>query len=156
MTGGEPLCQADFLRDLLPDIRALGHKIYLETNGTLPQELEKIIDDIDIIAMDIKLPSSTRGVPLWAEHEDFLKVALKKEVFVKMVVTAETEPEDILRARTIIRKANPRIPVILQPNWPDGCTTLLDKMLSFKREFVLYGIHDVMILPQAHKAAGIK
>ncbi|MFH0940382.1 MAG: 7-carboxy-7-deazaguanine synthase QueE [Candidatus Omnitrophota bacterium] len=156
LTGGEPLCQADFLKDLLPGIRALGHKIYLETNGTLPQELEKIIDDVDIIAMDIKLPSSTKGVPLWAEHEDFLKAALKKEVFVKMVVTSETEPEDILRARTIIRKANSRIPVILQPNWSDGCTTLLDKMLSFKREFILYGIHDVRILPQAHKAAGIK
>jgi organic radical activating enzyme len=156
LTGGEPLCQADFLKDLLPDIRALRHKVYLETNGTLPRELQKIIDDVDIIAMDIKLPSSTQGVPLWEEHEDFLKTALKKEVFVKMVVTAETQDNDILRARTIIRKTNPCIPVVLQPNWPDGCMALLDKMMSFKRELVLYGIHDVRILPQAHKVAGIK
>ena len=156
LTGGEPLCQADFLKDLLQDMRALRCKIYLETNGTLPLELRKIIDDVDIIAMDIKLPSSTQGVSLWAEHEDFLKTALEKEVFVKMVVTSETEPGDILRARTIIRKANPCIPVILQPNWPDGCMTLLDKMVSFKRELVLYGIHDVRILPQAHKVVGIK
>jgi len=156
LTGGEPLCQADFLKVLLPDICALRHKVYLETNGTLPQELQKIIDDVDIIAMDIKLPSSTQGVSFWAEHEDFLKAALKKEVFVKMVVTAETEPGDILMARTLIRKANPCISVILQPSWSDNCTTLSDKMLSFKREFVLYGIHDVRILPQAHKVAGIK
>ena len=156
LTGGEPLCQADFLKDLLPDIRSLQHKVYLETNGTLPNELQKIIDDVDIIAMDIKLPSSTRGASLWQEHEDFLKTALKKEVFVKIVITSETDPGDIFRARTIIRKLDPCVPVILQPNWSDGCMTLLDKMMSFKRDLVLYGIHDVRILPQAHKVAGIK
>lgn len=156
LTGGEPLCQADFLKDLLPGIRALGHKVYLETNGTLPRELQKIIDDIDIIAMDIKLPSSTKGCALWPEHEDFLKAALKKEVFVKMVVTSETEIADIFRARAIIREADPCIPVILQPNWTDGCATLSDKMIFFKKEIISHGIRDVRILPQAHKAAGIK
>ena len=156
LTGGEPLCQADFLKDLLPRTRALQHKIYLETNGALPQELQKIIDGVDIIAMDMKLPSSTRGSSQWPQHEGFLKVALKKGVFIKMVITKETELEDIFRARAIIRKANPCISVVLQPDWHDGCATLLDKMVSFKRELVLYGIHDVRILPQAHKVAGIK
>ena len=156
LTGGEPLCQADFLKDLLPDLRASRCKIYLETNGTLPQELQKIIDDVDIIAMDIKLPSSTQGVSLWAEHEDFLKVALKKEVFVKMVITPETDHGDIVQARAIIKNTDPCIPVVLQPSWPDNCAKLSEKMVSFERELVSSGIRDVRILPQAHKVAGIK
>ena len=36
LTGGEPLLQTDFLREFLP---LTNKKIYLETNGTLPEKL---------------------------------------------------------------------------------------------------------------------
>jgi len=48
-------------------------KLYLETNGTLPHELSMIIDLVDIVAMDFKLPSSTGGKAYWREHADFLR-----------------------------------------------------------------------------------
>ena len=60
-------------------------KSYLETNGTLPGELLKIIELIDIIAMDFKLPSSTGGKAYWHEHQEFLKLAMKSKVFWKRV-----------------------------------------------------------------------
>ncbi len=156
LTGGEPLLQADFLKRFLDGMNGFRPKVYLETNGTLVSGLGKILEHIDIISMDFKLPSACACEPLWPLHEDFLKMASKKEVFVKMVVTQKTEEDDILSARSIIRKVKPDVPVVLQPDWSEAGPSLLEKLLSFKRDLVLYGIRDVRILPQAHKLIGIK
>ncbi|MDR1626809.1 MAG: anaerobic ribonucleoside-triphosphate reductase activating protein [Spirochaetia bacterium] len=51
VSGGEPLLQAG-LPELLREIRALGYKIKIDTNGSLPHVLENL--DADYIAMDIK------------------------------------------------------------------------------------------------------
>lgn len=74
LTGGEPLLQVDFLEELIPVLKNLGLKIYLETNGTLPEALEKIVDSVDYIAMDIKFPSAT-GKDLFSEHNKFLQIS---------------------------------------------------------------------------------
>ena len=55
---------ADFLSEFLPMLTDL--KVYLETNGVLPDELRKIAPGVDIISMDIKIESST-GQPLQFE-----------------------------------------------------------------------------------------
>src|SRR5438876_3429225 len=59
LTGGEPLLHARFLEGWLPEVRALGLGVYLETNGLLPEHLERVLPQIDIIGMDVKLPSAT-------------------------------------------------------------------------------------------------
>src|SRR5262249_16392481 len=74
LNGGEPLLQADEIKKLIPYFKKNKMHTYLDTNGTLPAELKKVIDGVDIIAMDIKLPSSTKEKPFWKEHEDFLKI----------------------------------------------------------------------------------
>ncbi|MGM9562972.1 MAG: anaerobic ribonucleoside-triphosphate reductase activating protein [Faecousia sp.] len=55
ITGGEPLLSAG-LEDLLREIRSLGYKIKLDTNGSFPRRLEQLISDglVDYVAMDIK------------------------------------------------------------------------------------------------------
>ena len=55
VTGGEPLLQGD-LEEFLENIRALGFGVKLDTNGSQPQHLEKLLQKglIDYIAMDIK------------------------------------------------------------------------------------------------------
>lgn len=156
LTGGEPLLQVDFLKEFLGVLQGRDYKIYLETNGILTEALSKIIDSIDIVSMDFKLPSTAKAGIFWKEHEDFLKMALKKEVFVKIVVTRETTREDILKARGIIADISPDIPLILQPHMEDMSGGLIEKMASFKSDLVLSGICDVRILPQMHKLAGIR
>ena len=69
-------CRKIFLKDFCHALHREGKKIYLDTNGTLPDALAEIIKDIDIIAMDIKLPSSTQQQAFWAEHKEFLKIAI--------------------------------------------------------------------------------
>lgn len=55
VTGGEPTLQAD-LEHFLEKVRELGYKIKLDTNGTRPDVLKRIIENglVDRVAMDIK------------------------------------------------------------------------------------------------------
>jgi len=55
ITGGEPLLQAG-LEDFLLKVKGLGYLVKLDTNGSFPQRLEKILESktVDYLAMDIK------------------------------------------------------------------------------------------------------
>lgn len=55
ITGGEPTIQPD-LPDFIGRIRELGYKVKLDTNGTNPEMLLRMIEDklVDYLAMDIK------------------------------------------------------------------------------------------------------
>ncbi len=55
ITGGEPLLQAG-LEGFLLKVKGLGYLAKLDTNGSFPQRLEKILESktVDYIAMDIK------------------------------------------------------------------------------------------------------
>ena len=55
ITGGEPLLHAD-MADFLRQIRALGFKVKLDTNGSFPDRLDELIGEglVDRVAMDIK------------------------------------------------------------------------------------------------------
>ena len=55
VTGGEPLLQPD-LADFLRNVRDLGYAIKLDTNGSLPERLERLLalGLVDYVAMDVK------------------------------------------------------------------------------------------------------
>lgn len=57
ITGGEPTLQSG-LYDFIKDIKSLNFAVKLDTNGTNPETLDKLIKDnlLDYIAMDIKAP----------------------------------------------------------------------------------------------------
>ena len=55
ISGGEPTCNKD-LKDFIKEIKALGYKVKLDTNGTNPFVVKELIDEklIDYVAMDLK------------------------------------------------------------------------------------------------------
>lgn len=71
LTGGEPLLHADYIQALAKGLAGTQRGIFLETNGTLPEELLKVLNDIAIISMDIKLKSSTGTETPWEVQENF-------------------------------------------------------------------------------------
>jgi 7-carboxy-7-deazaguanine synthase len=150
ITGGEPLEQAEFLKGFCRDLQWQKKTVYLDTNGTLPNALEGLINDIDIIAMDIKLPSSSREGEFWKEHQEFLKIAARKEVFIKTVVSKETLEEDIIKAAKLVSKVDPRILFILQPNHFQIKNGLVKKCVGWQKSCAKI-LKDVRILPQMHK-----
>lgn len=157
ITGGEPLLQADFLAEFLPQLKKIHKKIYLETNGTLPNGLVKVIDYADIVAMDFKLPSSTGLRDFWEAHKTFLNTAKSRAVFVKAVVTADTSDADIKKMRDIIAEIGSSIALVLQPVTPVNGAKEIDKgaMANFKR-LCSAKLETVKIIPQLHKMAGIR
>ena len=159
LTGGEPLLYVGFLKEFLKLLKKEHFKSYLETNGILPKELAEVIEMIDIIAMDFKLPSSTGEKAYWKEHRQFLSIAMRKKVFVKAVVTQNTTYEDIEKAIRLMRRINEKVPFILQPATPVKSG---DKMVANKRllEFLDIAsrnyLENIRVIPQIHKMLNVK
>lgn len=150
LTGGEPLLHKDFIRALLPLLKKAKLPVYLDTNGTLPAALKETIDGIDTVAMDIKLPSSTKQKSYWKEHEQFLKIARRKDVFIKTVVTSDTDIKDIEKAARLTAKIDPKIVFILQPNTYELQNGVVKKCLEF-HDYCLKYLPNARVLPQTHK-----
>jgi 7-carboxy-7-deazaguanine synthase len=150
-TGGEPLCQAEALAGLIPLVRG---RVYLETNGTLPDELALVLPHVDIISMDIKLPS-TAGRAYWQEHGKFLRLAAGRDVFVKIVVTGQTEGWEFRQAVELVAAVDTAIQVVIQPVSPVNQVTGIapEAVLRLQAE-ALERLGDVRVIPQTHKFMG--
>jgi 7-carboxy-7-deazaguanine synthase len=154
ITGGEPLMQADFVRELSQKLQAKNRKVYLETNGALPDAFKKVIDFVDIVSMDFKLPSAAGGKALWREHGEFLKAACQKEVFVKAVIGPTTQVGDIFETIKLIKAVKHDVLLVLQPQHPHE-EALKTKLMFYKMLCQLHGL-NVRILGQLHKKMGIR
>ncbi|MEO0162631.1 MAG: 7-carboxy-7-deazaguanine synthase QueE [candidate division WOR-3 bacterium] len=146
LTGGEPLLQPLFLLDLCNELKKMDKLIYLETNGTLPGAFEMVADKIDIIALDFKIPTATGRPAMWKKHEEMLKRAAKKEVFVKIVINENFIPRELDQVVSIIEKVNDNIPLVIQPVFNRRIPNLLDIQKK-----ALERLNDVRIIPQVHK-----
>ena len=145
-TGGEPLLELDFLKEFLSEYKSkLNKKIYLETNGTLYKNLAQIIDYIDIISMDIKLESATGQKNLFFENEEFLKIAQKKETFIKAVFDENISDDEIEKVAYLAKKYNTLL--ILQPKMPINKGLDLDNIYNkFYKKY-----KNIRLIPQVHK-----
>jgi 7-carboxy-7-deazaguanine synthase len=152
VTGGEPLLWTDELKVLLPLIKEKGLAIYLETNGTLPDQLLQILPMVDVISMDIKLPFEHKN--FWDVHETFLRYCTK-EVFVKLVVNQNTPFKDLQQACDLIASVDPAILTILQPVTPvQGIQSPKPKQLLEWQSLLLEKLSNVRVIPQTHVFIG--
>lgn len=157
LTGGEPLLHARFLEQWLPDVRMLGLRVFLETNGLLPDHLRRITGLVDYISMDIKAPTATGKDPetTWRLHRAFLETACNSpaQVYAKFVVTPATTDPELDAAIALIRQTGAEIPLILQPVTPFGCETRPTepaRLLSLQAR-ASRALSDVRVIPQTHK-----
>lgn len=156
LTGGEPLLRWRFIRALAPLLRKAGLRLHLETNGVLHAELARVAPLLDVIAMDIKLPSSGARKGLWAEHRKFLSVAPEK-TFVKVVVVSETRLAEIERAVRLAAAVNAAAPFFIQPATPRrGVKPPAAAFLREARRLAEARLRSVQVLPQQHPIWGVK
>jgi len=161
LTGGEPLLFADFLFDFLKLFRSYRkNPVYLETNGILHDALNSIVDMVDIVAMDFKLPSSTKAEDdVWSLHEKFARIAEKKELIAKAVITGDTTMDDIKHMGAILKQLRSTPDIVLQPVTSEDVSVKEaddEMLLYFKKYLEKETQMNVMILGQLHKCLGIK
>jgi len=161
LTGGEPLLHADLLVELLPMVGDLGLGAYLETNGTLANELVRVLPHLDVVCMDIKLPSCTKQAPMWGSHERFLLGLASVDDptrldFAKCVVTADCDPSEVEQAARLIKGVNAEMALVLQPVTPvrsgieaPSPAQMLDLQAVAKRHLA-----KVRVIPQVHRLGG--
>lgn len=152
LTGGEPLIQADFIRELNVE-----HPLYLETNSGFPDEARKLEDIISVASCDIKLPehvsTGNYDVLLKNELETIAIFNESVETFVKIVVLPETTKGSLSQAVNGIASIDPGIPLILQPvtSRIRMDTGQLFELMDFAGE----KIKNVRVIPQTHKMTGV-
>lgn len=147
LTGGEPLLHCEFLQEFLPLLKNKT-KIYLETNATLSENLQKVKNLIDIISADIKLPTST-GFDSFDLHRKFFEKCNGIETFAKIVFDKNITEEEIITCSNIGKEYN--IELVLQPKMVEDkmtvnsefCTAILDK---FTQKY-----KNTRLIPQVHK-----
>ena len=78
VTGGEPCFHAD-LPEFLLQIKDLGFKVKLDSNGSFPEMLEKVLDRglVDFVAMDIKAS--------WENYDTLCGTVVEKETITKSI-----------------------------------------------------------------------
>ena len=155
LTGGEPLAQVEFARGIAQGLKRKGFAVLLETNGSLPDALSEVIPFVDIVSMDVKLPSAAKGPNLVAQHELFLRRAVSAEVYVKAVVTSSTSTDELLEAARMVQAVDPAIPLVLQPVSPlSGVVSpSAAQLLEWQAQCAGY-LRSVRVIPQCHNIIG--
>ena len=151
ITGGEPLLQADFLAAFLPEARK---------RLDLPEEFAKVVEWIDHVLMDIKLPSVTGEPESWAMHRDFLELIESEETgaTIKLVVGADTSNDDLAQAAKIIRASGSLAAVVLQPMTAASKTNRVPtagQVLAWQSQMAVALGRSVRVIPQCHKMMGL-
>ena len=155
LTGGAPLLQVQYLRELLPHLCGEDRSIYLETAGDLPKPLKSIIEWIDMVAMDVKLESVTHEANTFPAHWQFLKICRDwdVEVFTKLVLSAETDDGELMQAVKGIKKAGgENTLVVLQPMTRAERTAAVpsgDQLFRWQDK-VAKVLPNVRVIPQTH------
>lgn len=114
ISGGEPLLQKDII-DYLISINDLGYKIKIDTNGTMPEKLKKVIemDLVDYVGMDIKAPLDkydiiSKNFSLNEKITESINILLNSNIEYEFRTTfcEELNQNDILEISQMIRGAN--------------------------------------------------
>ena len=156
LTGGEPLLHWRFIKALAPALKKAGLAVHLETNGVLYRELAQVRRCCDVIAADIKLPSSTGQRAAWKAHASFLAAAPEK-TFVKTVVTSRTKMAELQKAVSLTAAVRPGMPFFIQPATARrGVRPPSEKFLREACCLAALKLSRVKLLAQQHPLWGIK
>ena len=75
VTGGEPLIQSD-IEPFLRQIKEMGYAVKLDTNGSFPDKLKRLVDEklVDYVALDIKNSQESYGKTIGIRDYDIRNI----------------------------------------------------------------------------------
>ena len=158
-TGGEPSLYPDFISEVSKNFDL---NIMLETNGTLPDNID-LIDKLDIVSLDIKLPEHFDGdfdeeILLNEIKSVNLLMSKSINVYCKVVILPSTKIKSFKEvveklSENISNKSN--LKIIIQPSSPLGEWKNINYRL-FEFSEVVGQYFEVSTIPQIHKILDIE
>jgi len=96
ISGGEPTVQGD-LPQFIREIRHLGLKIKLDTNGSQPDVLRQLLDEdlLDCVAMDVKAPLDLYGAVV-GQYADIVALQTSMELITNSDVPCDFRTPEVL------------------------------------------------------------
>jgi organic radical activating enzyme len=156
ITGGEPLLHPGFVLATASKLKKEKYSLYLETNGTLPNELSKVEHYFDYFSIDIKLPADCGRKEWWHESAECLRIAGNRAL-AKIVVTSSTPFIEIQKAIETAVSVLPKITIVLQPaSSPDMPIAVSSSRLKKILKYALNVHTNVRMIPQMHRILGWK
>ena len=179
LTGGEPLMWPGFVRALAGMIGE--RRLHLETAGAHPESLRRVLDCVDHVSLDLKLPAdmgevqeldgagferSPRSAEEWREaRRACLALVAGRDACAKLVVSGglpggvargAEHVEDYVELLEDHARLAPRVPLFLQPATPVGGVPAapLELIRALAEEALDLGL-AVRVLPQMHRVLGI-
>jgi pyruvate formate lyase activating enzyme len=107
ISGGEPTLQQG-LPDFIERVRGMGYRIKLDTNGTNPDIVEKLLPSLNYVAMDIKAPPGDYGkvvsydmdeTPIWKTADLLMGSRIDYEFRTTFMPLLETEDIEAIAKR---------------------------------------------------------
>ncbi len=180
VTGGEPLMWPEFVVELA---RLVGpRRVHLETAGAHPKALALVLDAVDHVSLDLKLPAdldepvelalsesaaaavgagafeaSPRGAAEWAEaRAECLALVRDRDACAKVIVAGGRKPEQFDPLLESLAEHAPRTPLFVQPATPQGSIAAPDtSLLTQVVERARKLELAARVVPQMHKALGL-
>lgn len=152
LTGGEPLLQAEFVEQFARLCRRDGLKIFLETNGTLAAQAAGVAEFVDFWSVDLKLSKNwgLNGRPA-EKHRRFLKAVPPERSYLKLVIDAIDDPDEIIRQ---LEKIDTHLyTAVVQPF--SGCASSIgdwdSRLILEWLQMLRPHFREVRWIPQVHK-----
>ena len=116
ITGGEPLLHAD-MADFLREVKALGFRVKLDTNGTFPDRLISLVEEglVDRVAMDIKNDPALYAKTVGLETMDMATVTKSRDFLLSGAVEYEFRT-------TVVRGLHTRESLLAAAHWIEGAS----------------------------------
>ncbi len=142
ITGGEPMLQPD-IADFMKEIKDLGFLLKLDTNGSYPEKLKKVVEEglIDYVAMDVKNSAEKYGATIGIENYDLSAVDESIDFLLKGKVDFEFRTTVIKEFHTVedIEKIAQRIagaPKYFIQNFVDSGNLIGENLHPHSREIL--------------------
>jgi organic radical activating enzyme len=169
VTGGEPLLWPGFLRELRGHVGS--RRMHLETAGAHPEALAEVLDSVDHVSLDLKLPldldepvalpGGREPMPAsereWAEvRERVLALVRGRDACGKLLVSG-ARPASAFRAiLDDVATRAPELPLYVQPVTPvNGVPAPRTEQLLELVELALERGLEVRVVPQLHRLLGV-
>ncbi|MCY3000431.1 MAG: 7-carboxy-7-deazaguanine synthase QueE [Planctomycetota bacterium] len=170
LTGGEPLAHPGFVLGLASFLGP--RRLHLETAGAHPRALEKVLERVAHVSLDLKLPADldapvelesepAEPVPRtraeWAEvRAECLALVAERDACAKVIVAGNRAPEEFDELFESTAEHAPKLPVCIQPVTPvSGIPAPSIELVTHVAERARGLGLDVRIVPQVHRLLAI-